>query len=150
VSSDIVERLRGYQRDPEMSDDDLSLCGDAADEIERLWAEVERLQVQNRFLGEQGAIAHANWKAQCDEVERLRGETSLLMEVLTACGDLLISDWDEEYEGWKALLHDTSKCWCHADADLRCDTCGDPIAITKKQRDLLVRLGVAVGEARRG
>jgi hypothetical protein len=35
-------------------------------------AEVERLRVQNRFLGEQGAIAHANWKAQCAEVERLR------------------------------------------------------------------------------
>jgi hypothetical protein len=37
-----VERLRDYQRDPEMSDDDLVICGDAADEIERLRAEVLR------------------------------------------------------------------------------------------------------------
>ena len=41
-------------------------------------AEVERLQVQNRFLGEQGAIAHANWKAQCAEVERLRNTVDTL------------------------------------------------------------------------
>ena len=31
-----MERLRGYQRDPEMSDDDLGLCGDAADLLDAI------------------------------------------------------------------------------------------------------------------
>jgi len=115
------------------------------DEVISVRAERDSAQTQCRHLSDR----IARHTAERAEIERLRGETSLLMEVLTACGDLLISDWDEEYEGWKALLHDTSKCWCHADADLRCDTCGDPIAVTKEQRDLLVRLGVPVGEARR-
>ena len=46
MSSDIVERLRGYQRDPEMSDDDLSLCGDAADEIERLHSDLKHARAE--------------------------------------------------------------------------------------------------------
>lgn len=32
----LADRLRAFARDPEMADDDLSLCFDAADEIERL------------------------------------------------------------------------------------------------------------------
>jgi hypothetical protein len=51
VSGDIVQRLRDYQRDPEMSDDDLVICGDAADEIERLRAEVERLRAVLTAVG---------------------------------------------------------------------------------------------------
>jgi len=71
MSSDIVERLReAHQTVPIPAI--ASLYSNAADEVEWLRAEVERLRVQNRFLGEQGAIAHANWKAQCAEVDRLR------------------------------------------------------------------------------
>ncbi len=88
-------------------------------------------------------------EAKDAEIERLRAETALLMEVLTTYGDLLINDWDEEYEGWSASLHDTSRCSCHADTGLCCKTCGDPINITKEQRDLLVRFGVRVEEAPR-
>jgi ABC-type phosphate transport system auxiliary subunit len=68
VSGDIVERLRNHLDSMCMND---IVCGDAADEI-------ERLRVQNRFLGEHGAIAHAKWKAQCAEVERLRAEVERL------------------------------------------------------------------------
>jgi hypothetical protein len=39
--------------------------------------EIERLRVQNRFLGEQGAIAHAKWKGQSAEVDRLRDEVDI-------------------------------------------------------------------------
>ena len=35
-TDDIVARLRAYALDPEMADDDLSVCREAADEIERL------------------------------------------------------------------------------------------------------------------
>lgn len=36
MSGDVVERLRGYQRDPEMSDDDLGICNEAADLLDAI------------------------------------------------------------------------------------------------------------------
>ena len=40
----LADRLRAFARDPEMADDDLSICVDAADEIERLRAECAALR----------------------------------------------------------------------------------------------------------
>ncbi len=105
MADDIVERLRDYQRDPEMSDDDLVICGDAADEIERLRAAqpvhrrsrahggravvsgdiVERLRLLGSIDCPYGCDVVGNPAA--DEIERLRAENALLRRVVVDLWD---------------------------------------------------------------
>lgn len=72
-------------------------------------AEVERLRVRSRFLGEHGAIAHAKWKAQCAEVERLRVENRLLGEqsaIANAQWKAECALADQLAEALRAVRHD--------------------------------------------
>ncbi len=42
TNNDIVKRLQDYQRDPEMSDDDLGICNEAADLLDAIDAQVNK------------------------------------------------------------------------------------------------------------
>ncbi len=111
MSGDLVQRLRGYQRDPEMSDDDIVICGDAADEIERLRAASDEMRANCDAWG----VLHGR---RMEQIEALRAEVARLMDGMEWAWSLLanVQYWDRtdgrRYSEWNdARLRWRDKHW---------------------------------------